>query len=76
MARMVRSTHDTAFVPGRVRLTWSLWNYTWTPTGPGDNRLVVRAFDPSGVVQIQEEKASGPEGSSGYHQVTAKIAAA
>src|SRR5205823_2628759 len=32
-------------------LTWALWSFAWTPHGPGQFVLVVRATDGTGAVQ-------------------------
>lgn len=55
------------------RLTWTLWSYAWTPDRPGEHRLVVRGTDGTGAVQTSKERASGPEGATGYHRVLARI---
>ncbi len=56
------------------RLTWSLWSYRWTPDRPGPHQLVVRTYDGAGAPQIDKSKASGPEGATGLHRVTANVA--
>ncbi len=56
------------------RLTWSLWSYQWTPDRPGPHQLVVRTVDGAGAPQIDKSKASGPEGATGLHRVTANVA--
>ena len=55
------------------RLTWSLWSYQWTPSRPGEHRLVVRASDRTGATQIEQDRSSGPEGATGLHRVTARV---
>jgi DMSO/TMAO reductase YedYZ molybdopterin-dependent catalytic subunit len=61
-------------MPG-TRLTWALWNYDWKPEQPGEYRLVVRATDGDGALQIAEERWTAPHGATGYHKVTARIVA-
>ncbi len=56
------------------RLTWALWSFAWTPNRPGDHRLVVRATDGTGALQIAKDRTSGPEGATGLHRVMARIA--
>jgi len=56
------------------RLTWTLWSFAWTPNRPGDHRLVVRATDGTGALQIAKDRTSGPEGATGLHRVMARIA--
>jgi len=55
------------------RLTWSLWSYRWTPSRPGEHRLVVRTGDGAGKPQVDKDRTSGPEGATGLHRVTARI---
>ena len=80
VARVEVSVDDGAsWQPARIdysgsRLTWSLWSYQWTPSRPGEHRLVVRAYDGLGAGQIEKDKSSGPEGATGLHRVTALVA--
>ena len=55
------------------RLTWALWNYEWRPAQQGEYRLVVRATDGDGALQIKEERWTAPHGATGYHKVTARV---
>ena len=79
VTRVEVSVDDGAtWQPARIdysgsRLTWSLWSYQWSPSRAGEHRLVVRAYDGTGVVQIEKGKTSGPEGATGLHRVTAQI---
>lgn len=57
------------------RLEWVLWNYNWRPAQPGEYKLAVRATDGAGQVQTSEERGAAPEGSTGYHKVTARVEA-
>ncbi len=57
-----------------TRLTWNLWSYQWTPTRPGEHRLAVRATDGTGTLQTDQKRSSGPEGATGHHKVTARVA--
>ena len=56
------------------RLTWALWNYDWRPEKHGEYKLVVRATDGNGALQISEERGTAPKGATGYHKVTARVA--
>ncbi len=60
--------------PG-TRLTWALWNYDWKPERIGEYKLVVRAIDGDGALQIKEERWTAPHGATGYHKVTARVVA-
>jgi DMSO/TMAO reductase YedYZ molybdopterin-dependent catalytic subunit len=54
-------------------LTWVLWRATWTPTGEGVHRLVVRARDGGGDLQSSMQAASYPSGASGFHTVRVTV---
>ncbi len=60
---------------GRVvnLFTWRRWYFDWTPDGPGEARLMVRATDGKGVAQPAIPREPFPNGSSGYHLVPVKI---
>lgn len=60
------------YMPG-TRLTWALWNYDWQPQKQGEYKLVVRATDGDGALQIREERWTAPHGATGYHKVTARV---
>jgi DMSO/TMAO reductase YedYZ molybdopterin-dependent catalytic subunit len=53
--------------------TWVLWAAVWTPTGPGEYTLKVRAKDGTGVVQTAQEAATLPDGASGYHTIRLRV---
>lgn len=53
--------------------TWVLWAALWTPTGPGEYTLKVRAKDGPGSVQTSNETATLPDGASGYHSIRVKV---
>jgi DMSO/TMAO reductase YedYZ molybdopterin-dependent catalytic subunit len=55
------------------RLTWAMWSYDWRPAQPGEYKLVVRATDGDGALQIKEERWTAPHGATGYHKVTARV---
>jgi len=48
---------------------WQLWSATWTPPGPGEYTIKVRATDGKGTLQPQEPKPTLPDGGQGYHTV-------
>ena len=58
--------------PG-TKLSWSLWSYQWTPDKEGETRLVVRATDGNGQLQITEYRDQVPDGATGLHRVRAKV---
>ncbi len=53
--------------------TWVLWAAVWTPSGPGEYSVKVRAKDGAGVVQTSAETATLPDGASGYHTIRVKV---
>ncbi|MGQ0568971.1 MAG: molybdopterin-dependent oxidoreductase, partial [Armatimonadota bacterium] len=53
--------------------TWVLWAAVWTPTGPGEYTLKVRAKDGSGLMQTAQEAPTLPDGASGYHTLRVKV---
>ena len=54
-------------------LAWVQWRFDWSPPGPGEYPLAVRATDGNGEVQSGVDKSSGPEPATGYQRVTAKL---
>ena len=58
-------------------LAWSLWEARdgWTPNGPGDYVLVVRATDGEGDVQEWEEDRSPFSGVTGFHKIVVHVIA-
>ena len=58
--------------PG-TKLSWSLWSYQWTPDEEGKTRLVVRATDGNGQLQISEYRDQVPDGATGLHRVLARV---
>ena len=48
---------------------WQFWSATWTPPGPGEYTIKVRATDGKGTPQPQEPKPTLPDGGQGYHTV-------
>ena len=57
------------------RLTWALWSYDWWPAQAGEYKLVVRATDGAGALQIAEDRSTVPQGATGYHRVTVRLEA-
>jgi DMSO/TMAO reductase YedYZ molybdopterin-dependent catalytic subunit len=60
--------------PG-TKISWSLWRYEWTPKRVGESRLVVRATDGEGKLQISEYRDQVPDGATGLHSVRANVVA-
>ncbi len=53
--------------------TWVLWAALWTPTGPGEYTLKVRARDGTGLLQTSRETPTLPDGASGYHSIRVRV---
>ncbi|MDR7518545.1 MAG: molybdopterin-dependent oxidoreductase [Armatimonadota bacterium] len=53
--------------------TWVLWAAVWTPSGPGEYTLKVRAKDGTGVIQSSQETPTLPDGASGYHTIRIRV---
>jgi DMSO/TMAO reductase YedYZ molybdopterin-dependent catalytic subunit len=53
--------------------TWVLWAKEWVPQGEGGFRLMVRATDGEGFVQLAEVRQPFPAGATGYHVVEVKV---
>jgi DMSO/TMAO reductase YedYZ molybdopterin-dependent catalytic subunit len=62
--------------PGTL-ISWSLWKYLWTPSEESDDvRILVRATDGGGNLQIAESRNTVPQGATGLHRVRARVEAA
>ncbi len=57
-------------------LSWVIWTFDWTPDGDGKVTLEVRATDGTGQTQTKDENPPLPDGSTGYHTVSVKVAQA
>jgi DMSO/TMAO reductase YedYZ molybdopterin-dependent catalytic subunit len=55
--------------------TWVLWKLDWNPTSTGSYRLVVRATDGEGNIQISTISGPFPSGATGYHVVDVDVVA-
>ncbi|GHO87853.1 molybdopterin-dependent oxidoreductase [Dictyobacter formicarum] len=53
--------------------SWVFWRMNWQPTTPGTYTLAVRATDGTGEVQTGRKQGTVPNGSTGYHVVTATV---
>src|SRR6516165_4864242 len=69
-------TWETAEIsqPG-TKISWSLWRHEWTPKEVGQSKLVVRATDGEGKLQISEYRDPVPDGATGLHRVLANVVA-
>ncbi|HEY3023533.1 MAG TPA: molybdopterin-dependent oxidoreductase, partial [Actinomycetota bacterium] len=54
--------------------TWRLWLYRWTPPGPGQYSIFVRAYDGTGAVQVRVEAPPFPTGASGIDGINVTVA--
>ncbi len=55
--------------------SWVFWRYNWRSPASGRHTIVVRATDKRGVSQDAEAGRAFPDGASGLHQVTVRVAA-
>ena len=53
--------------------TWRRWYFDWTPAGPGEAKLMVRATDGLGVPQVSAPHDPFPAGATGYHLVSVRV---
>lgn len=54
--------------------TWRQWSYIWDGATAGSHNVRVRAYDADGELQIEEQAAPVPNGSSGWHSITFTVA--
>lgn len=54
-------------------LTWTLWQFAWTPPAGGSYVLAVRAIDLDGNVQTPATADPLPDGASGYHAISVVV---
>ncbi|TMR37791.1 oxidoreductase [Nonomuraea zeae] len=60
-----------AEVPGPD--TWRQWSIDWDLT-PGEHTIQVRATDAAGRTQVEQEAPPAPDGATGWHTITVKVA--
>jgi DMSO/TMAO reductase YedYZ molybdopterin-dependent catalytic subunit len=68
------SWNDATITYPGTRLSWAHWRYDWRPSQPGEYRWVVRARDGSGKLQTEQERGITPQGATGYHKLTVRVA--
>lgn len=67
------SWSDAALDPPLSKLTWVVWRASWTPASEGAYRLMVRATDGTGALQVGLATPSYPDGAAGYHTVQVNV---
>jgi DMSO/TMAO reductase YedYZ molybdopterin-dependent catalytic subunit len=65
--------NDARITQPGTKISWSLWSYNWTPEEQGETKLVVRATDGEGKLQIAEYRDQVPDGATGLHRVKARV---
>jgi DMSO/TMAO reductase YedYZ molybdopterin-dependent catalytic subunit len=60
-----------AEVPGPD--TWRQWSIDWDATA-GQHTIQVRATDAAGRTQVEQEAPPAPDGATGWHTITVKVA--
>lgn len=79
IARVEISTDDgEMWQPAILRqplgnLTWTLWEFPWTPPASGTYVLAARAIDLDGRVQTPAFADPLPDGASGYHAIVVVV---
>ena len=73
----VTSDGGHTWFPAAVRAArgvnvWQFWTAEWTPPGPGEYALRVRAVDGRGVTQPGKRQRL-PDGAEGYHEVVIRV---
>jgi DMSO/TMAO reductase YedYZ molybdopterin-dependent catalytic subunit len=73
----VTADGGTTWFPADVRAArgvnvWQFWTAEWTPPGPGEYALRVRAVDGRGVMQPGKRQRL-PDGAEGYHEVVVRV---
>ncbi|MDR7516834.1 MAG: molybdopterin-dependent oxidoreductase [Armatimonadota bacterium] len=68
-----RTWQQAETAPPLGPFTWVLWAAVWTPAGPGEYVLKVRATDGTGVLQAARESPPLPDGATGYHTLRIRI---
>lgn len=68
-----RSWSDTLLRRLLPKDNWIPFTHVWTPAGPGEYEIRVRAYDGDGVVQDAVERDSFPDGATGLHRVKVKV---
>lgn len=68
-----RTWQPAQLKPPLGKYTWVLWAALWTPTGPGEYTLKVRARDGGGVVQTAQPTPTLPEGATGHHAIRLRV---
>jgi DMSO/TMAO reductase YedYZ molybdopterin-dependent catalytic subunit len=65
--------NDARITQPGTKISWSLWSYNWTPEEEGETKLIVRATDGEGKLQIAEYRDQVPDGATGLHRVKARV---
>ena len=68
-----KSWRPATIVEPGTKISWSTWSYQWRPDAPGEYVIAVRATDGTGALQISEDRATVPQGSTGLQRVRAVV---
>ena len=66
--------HDATITYPGTKLSWAHWRYDWQPDRSGEHHWVVRARNGSGKLQTAHERGITPQGATGYHKLTVRVA--
>ncbi len=70
-----RTWQDAQITKPGTGLTWEMWSHDWRPGEAGEHKVIVRATDGKGELQISQSRGTVPQGATGYHKVTARVTA-
>jgi len=68
-----KSWRPATIVEPGTKISWSTWSYQWRSDAPGEYVIAVRATDGTGALQISEDRATVPQGSTGLQRVRAVV---
>jgi hypothetical protein len=70
-----RSWQPAVIKPALGPNSWVLWLFEWDlPLDAADRRLLVRAVDGTRAAQVATRSETVPNGATGYHQVSVRLA--
>jgi hypothetical protein len=65
--------HQATLQPPLSKDAWVLWSRDWTPSTPGNYKIVARATDGTGALQTSRVQGTVPGGATGYHFVQVTV---
>ncbi|MDG6983088.1 MAG: molybdopterin-dependent oxidoreductase [Nitrososphaerota archaeon] len=68
-----KTWQDATLKPALSALTWVLWAYEWVPPGAGEYKVIARATDGTGALQVSSVEGTFPNGATGYVSVILQL---